>query len=226
MSGQDLKSAYRSITQDHFPDTLEICFVQGGKRQCLQFRRVTWTIDGQERGLRYGENPDQEAGRSRAQLTQCKAGYASEVIPVTGQEDGRSLETYAGDEIVGHSDSLTRRFQEPSHLGRPPGGPLVQGQNGERREQLLHLASLRVCLGAAEKLECIYHGRRQGAHFQFESDSTDSGLPPAKAVNENVGVGNDHRHLPLRSRIDASMDSASLSSRVPSTDRASVTFSL
>jgi phosphoribosylaminoimidazolecarboxamide formyltransferase/IMP cyclohydrolase len=60
-SGDSLKSAYRSITQDHFPDTLEICFVQGGQRQCLQFQRVTWTIDGQEKGLRYGENPDQES---------------------------------------------------------------------------------------------------------------------------------------------------------------------
>jgi phosphoribosylaminoimidazolecarboxamide formyltransferase/IMP cyclohydrolase len=61
MSGENLKSAYRSITQDHFPDTLEICFAQGVKRQCLEFRRVTWKIDGEERGLRYGENPDQEA---------------------------------------------------------------------------------------------------------------------------------------------------------------------
>jgi len=60
-SGSSLKSAYRSITPDQFPDTLEICFAQGGKRQCLQFRRVTWKIDGQDRGLRYGENPDQEA---------------------------------------------------------------------------------------------------------------------------------------------------------------------
>ena len=56
-----LRSAYRSITQDHFPDTLEICFSQGGRRQCLEFRRVTWRIEGQDRGLRYGENPDQEA---------------------------------------------------------------------------------------------------------------------------------------------------------------------
>jgi phosphoribosylaminoimidazolecarboxamide formyltransferase/IMP cyclohydrolase len=61
MSGENFKSAYRSITQDHFPDTLEICFAQGGERQCLEFRRVTWTIEGQQRGLRYGENPDQEA---------------------------------------------------------------------------------------------------------------------------------------------------------------------
>jgi phosphoribosylaminoimidazolecarboxamide formyltransferase/IMP cyclohydrolase len=61
VSGGSLKSAYRSITRDHFPDTLEICFAQGGQRQCLQFQRVTWRIEGQDRGLRYGENPDQEA---------------------------------------------------------------------------------------------------------------------------------------------------------------------
>jgi phosphoribosylaminoimidazolecarboxamide formyltransferase/IMP cyclohydrolase len=61
VSGKSLKSAYRSITRDHFPDSLEICFEQTGRRQCLQFQRVTWRIDGQDRGLRYGENPDQEA---------------------------------------------------------------------------------------------------------------------------------------------------------------------
>lgn len=61
MSKKDLKSAYRSITQDHFPDSLEICFGRGGERQCLHFQRVTWRIDGQDKGLRYGENPDQEA---------------------------------------------------------------------------------------------------------------------------------------------------------------------
>ena len=59
--GRSLRSAYRSITQDHFPDTLEICFSQGGRRQCLGYQRVTWRIEGQDRGLRYGENPDQEA---------------------------------------------------------------------------------------------------------------------------------------------------------------------
>ncbi|UCF99336.1 MAG: IMP cyclohydrolase [Spirochaetaceae bacterium] len=60
--GRDnLKEAYRSITQDHFPDTLEICFSNSGERQCLRFQRVTWRIDGQDMGLRYGENPDQEA---------------------------------------------------------------------------------------------------------------------------------------------------------------------
>ncbi|MBN2551904.1 MAG: IMP cyclohydrolase [Spirochaetales bacterium] len=56
-----MKDAYRSITRDHFPDTLEICFSREGRRQCLQFQRVSWRIGGQEQGLRYGENPDQEA---------------------------------------------------------------------------------------------------------------------------------------------------------------------
>jgi phosphoribosylaminoimidazolecarboxamide formyltransferase/IMP cyclohydrolase len=56
-----LKSAYRSITQDRFPDTMKICFGRGGERQCLHFQRVSWRIEGQDRGLRYGENPGQEA---------------------------------------------------------------------------------------------------------------------------------------------------------------------
>lgn len=57
----DLKAAYRTILDESFPPQLEISFVNGAKRQTLVYDKVTWTIDGERRGLRYGENPGQEA---------------------------------------------------------------------------------------------------------------------------------------------------------------------
>jgi phosphoribosylaminoimidazolecarboxamide formyltransferase/IMP cyclohydrolase len=58
----DLKKMYRTVMADHFPATLKISFDD----QTLIFRKRTWKLpqaDGtwEEKGLRYGENPGQEA---------------------------------------------------------------------------------------------------------------------------------------------------------------------
>jgi phosphoribosylaminoimidazolecarboxamide formyltransferase/IMP cyclohydrolase len=58
---KDLKTMYRTVMDDHFPPRMEISFVDGSKRQTLIFDKVSWVIDGLEKGLRYGENPGQEA---------------------------------------------------------------------------------------------------------------------------------------------------------------------
>ena len=58
---EDLKKMYRTIMDDHFPPEMEVSFVENGNRQTLFYEKVTWTIDGVEKGLRYGENPGQEA---------------------------------------------------------------------------------------------------------------------------------------------------------------------
>jgi phosphoribosylaminoimidazolecarboxamide formyltransferase/IMP cyclohydrolase len=57
----DLKAAYKTIMDDHFTPELEISFIDGEKRQTLRYEKVAWVIDGEEKGLRYGENPGQEA---------------------------------------------------------------------------------------------------------------------------------------------------------------------
>ncbi|MDX9868064.1 MAG: IMP cyclohydrolase [Kiritimatiellia bacterium] len=57
----DLKAAYKTIMDDHFTPQMEISFLDGGKRQTLCYEKVSWVIDGEEKGLRYGENPGQEA---------------------------------------------------------------------------------------------------------------------------------------------------------------------
>jgi phosphoribosylaminoimidazolecarboxamide formyltransferase / IMP cyclohydrolase len=61
----DLKKMYRTIVTDHFPKRMEIRFPDdtpgGGGDQTLFFEKVLWEIDGEKKGLRYGENPGQEA---------------------------------------------------------------------------------------------------------------------------------------------------------------------
>ena len=52
-----LKAMYTTISDDPFPEDLAITL--GG--QTLVYKKRVWAIDGEQRGLRYGENPDQPA---------------------------------------------------------------------------------------------------------------------------------------------------------------------
>jgi phosphoribosylaminoimidazolecarboxamide formyltransferase/IMP cyclohydrolase len=61
----DLKKMYRTIMDDHFSPNMEISFVDGDRRQTLFYEKVAWTIDEVRKGLRYGENPGQEAALYR-----------------------------------------------------------------------------------------------------------------------------------------------------------------
>jgi phosphoribosylaminoimidazolecarboxamide formyltransferase/IMP cyclohydrolase len=60
---QDLKKMYRTVMEDHFPDSLRISFGD----QELVYRKRSWKFPDDksgeliEKGLRYGENPGQEA---------------------------------------------------------------------------------------------------------------------------------------------------------------------
>lgn len=56
-----LKDMYKSIVKDAFPDTVSFDF--GGTR--LVYQRRFWDIGGEQKGLRYGENPDQPAALYR-----------------------------------------------------------------------------------------------------------------------------------------------------------------
>jgi phosphoribosylaminoimidazolecarboxamide formyltransferase/IMP cyclohydrolase len=59
----DLKQAYKTVMEDHFPDTITISFGD----QKLVYQKRAWKIPDSasgelvEKGLRYGENPGQEA---------------------------------------------------------------------------------------------------------------------------------------------------------------------
>jgi len=66
MASQDFKSAYKTIMDDHFPPRMEISFIEeDGRRQTLQYEKQSWLIEGVRKGLRYGENPGQEAALFR-----------------------------------------------------------------------------------------------------------------------------------------------------------------
>ena len=58
---EDLKKMYRTVMDDHFPPRMEISFVDKDKRQTLFYEKVVWVVDDVQKGLRYGENPGQEA---------------------------------------------------------------------------------------------------------------------------------------------------------------------
>ncbi|MCX7934382.1 MAG: IMP cyclohydrolase [Planctomycetota bacterium] len=57
----DLKAMYKTVMDDHFPDEMTISFGE----QRLVYRKRTWVLDDEgqmvRKGLRYGENPGQEA---------------------------------------------------------------------------------------------------------------------------------------------------------------------
>ncbi len=78
---EDLKRMYRTIVDDHFPGQMEISFVDRGMRQTLVYEKVTWTIDGVEKGLRYGENPGQEAALYRLVNGNLALGEAASIRP-------------------------------------------------------------------------------------------------------------------------------------------------
>jgi phosphoribosylaminoimidazolecarboxamide formyltransferase / IMP cyclohydrolase len=62
---EDLKKMYRTILGDNFPPQMEVSFIDGDQRQTLFYEKVGWTVGGEEKGLRYGENPGQEAALYR-----------------------------------------------------------------------------------------------------------------------------------------------------------------
>ena len=61
----DYKSAYRTIVDEFFPPRLEMRFSGDGRDITLTFEKKTWSIGGEEKGLRYGENPGQQAALYR-----------------------------------------------------------------------------------------------------------------------------------------------------------------
>jgi phosphoribosylaminoimidazolecarboxamide formyltransferase / IMP cyclohydrolase len=77
----DFKSAYRRIMEEHFPDKMEISFVGEDGRQTLFYEKATWVIDGEEKGLRYGENPGQEAALYRLVNGNLSLGNVTTIQP-------------------------------------------------------------------------------------------------------------------------------------------------
>ncbi len=77
----DLKKMYRTVMDDHFTKNLEISFVDDEKRQTLFYEKASWIIDGVNKGLRYGENPGQEAALYRLINGNLALGDAETIKP-------------------------------------------------------------------------------------------------------------------------------------------------
>jgi phosphoribosylaminoimidazolecarboxamide formyltransferase/IMP cyclohydrolase len=58
---EKLSDMYKTRTQEHFPGKMEISFYDDIGRSSLLYEKAEWDIDGERQGLRYGENPEQEA---------------------------------------------------------------------------------------------------------------------------------------------------------------------
>jgi len=77
----DLKKMYRTISGDSFPPQMEISFVEENNRQTLLYEKVLWTVEGEAKGLRYGENPGQEAALYRLTNGNLVLGETSTILP-------------------------------------------------------------------------------------------------------------------------------------------------
>jgi phosphoribosylaminoimidazolecarboxamide formyltransferase/IMP cyclohydrolase len=78
---RDLTSAYRRLMDDHFPERMEISFIGSEGRQTLAYEKVSWVIGGEEKGLRYGENPGQEAALYRLAAGSLVLGATTTIQP-------------------------------------------------------------------------------------------------------------------------------------------------
>ena len=66
---------------DHFPPQMEISFVDKTRRQTLFYEKVDWVIDNVRKGLRYGENPGQEAALYRLVNGNLILGDTETILP-------------------------------------------------------------------------------------------------------------------------------------------------
>jgi len=85
MEKQSLAAAYRSFADDPFPRKMEISFYDdAGRKSSLLYEKVEWVVEGETRGLRYGENPDQGAAFYRPVGGNLSLGGAEFVGAVSG----------------------------------------------------------------------------------------------------------------------------------------------
>ncbi|MBN2651292.1 MAG: IMP cyclohydrolase [Spirochaetales bacterium] len=77
----DLTKMYKTIKKDSFPAQMEISFIDESQRQTLSYQRVTWNIGGEDRGLRYGENPSQPAALYKLVNGNLTLGEVKSILP-------------------------------------------------------------------------------------------------------------------------------------------------
>ena len=79
---ENLKKMYHTVNTDSFPMKMDISFYDNeNNRQTLFYEKAEWTIDGEKKGLRYGENPGQEASLYRLVNGNLTLGNVETILP-------------------------------------------------------------------------------------------------------------------------------------------------
>ena len=76
-----LRKMYRTVNPDDFPPRISITFHEGDSDSTLVYEKTEWDIDGERKGLRYGENPDQPAALYRLVNGNLRIGETETVQP-------------------------------------------------------------------------------------------------------------------------------------------------
>ncbi len=77
----ELHQIYSTLQHEQFPEKMEISFITGDDRSTLVYEKVQWTIDGEKKGLRYGENPGQDAALYRLTNGNLRIGEVKNITP-------------------------------------------------------------------------------------------------------------------------------------------------
>jgi phosphoribosylaminoimidazolecarboxamide formyltransferase / IMP cyclohydrolase len=81
---EKLQDKYKKIQGDHFPPNIEMKFGYDDGDVLLNYQKVGWTIDGETKGLRYGDNPGQEAALYRLTKGSLHLGNVMTILPGNG----------------------------------------------------------------------------------------------------------------------------------------------
>ena len=81
MAAGRLSRQYKQVLREEFPESLEIRFGEGADSVGLLYRKVTWDVGGERQGLRYGENPHQQAALYQLEAGNLQIGEAELVTP-------------------------------------------------------------------------------------------------------------------------------------------------
>ena len=142
-----LKDMYRTVLKDTFPDTMTITLGDA----VLTYKKRTWHIDGETKGLRYGENPDQPAA-----LYEMESGkLAIDGVEWRGPQGIMSALTEAQMLQAGTPRRRHPQAQQPLRSG------VVQGKRGRRTGQgLLVRPHRRLRRGRGGQPPAGHAGRR------------------------------------------------------------------
>jgi len=134
MSKQEIRRIYRTAQKEDYPESLKIVL---GSRT-IEYSKVQWKVDGQERGLRYGTNPHQKAALYRPSRSGLGIGsvewvkWGKDGPSATNIEDGSH-----GLRIVRYFDTpavAVMKHLNPSGVATKTGGESLKDVYARARE--------------------------------------------------------------------------------------------